>query len=304
MDGVWHRDDVSAFERIDLALPDGRSLEVFVGGAADGVPVVYHNGSPSSGQPYQPFLDLAEARGLRMVTYARPGYSRSSRNEGRSVASVVDDIGAVLDHLGAASCYTMGWSGGGPHALACAALMPDRVIAAASVAGVAPYPSEGLDWMGEMGDENKMEFGAALQGPAELQAFLEEAGAWVGNATADGVAAGFGDLVSEVDVNAITGEFAEWLALDLREAVSHGIWGWFDDDMAFTRPWGFDPADISRPTAIWQGDQDRMVPFAHGEWLAQHVGSASAHLLPGEGHLSLAVTSMGKILDELLATPT
>lgn len=301
---MWHRDDVSPFERIDLPLPDGRSLEVFVGGGADGVPVVYHNGSPSSGRPYQPFVDLAEARGLRMVTYARPGYSRSSRNQGRSVASVVGDIRAVLDHLGAASCYTMGWSGGGPHALACAALVPDRVIAAASVAGVAPYPSEGLDWMGEMGDENKMEFGAALQGPGELQAFLEEAGAWVGNATADGVAAGFGDLVSEVDVNAITGEFAEWLALDLRESVSHGIWGWFDDDMAFLRPWGFDPADITRPTAIWQGDQDRMVPFAHGEWLAQHVGSATAHLLSGEGHLSLAVTSMGKILDELLATRT
>jgi pimeloyl-ACP methyl ester carboxylesterase len=292
---------VTDYERIDLALPDGRSLEVFVGGADGGIPLVYHNGSPSSGRPYEPFIDLAAQRGLRLVTYSRAGYSESTRSPGRSVGDVVGDVAAILDHLGAARCYTMGWSGGGPHALACAALLPERVIAASSVAGVAPYPAEGLDWMGEMGAENKLEFGAALQGPDQLQEFLEQAGAWVANATADSVAADFGDLVSAVDVNSITGEFAEWLALGFRESVRHGIWGWFDDDLAFLKPWGLDIGRIERPVAIWQGDQDRMVPFAHGQWLAGHVGSATPHLLHDEGHLSLAVSSMGSILDELTA---
>jgi len=292
------------YEQVTLALADGRSLEVFVGGAEDGIPLVYHNGSPSSGRPYGPFLDLARERGVRMVTYSRAGYSESVRRPGRSVADVVGDVAAMLDSLGADRCYTMGWSGGGPHALACAALLPERVIAAASVAGVAPYPAEGLDWMGEMGAENKLEFGAALQGPDELQQFLEQSGSWVATATAEDVASGFGDLVSAVDIRSLTGEFAEWMALGLRESVSHGIWGWFDDDLAFLKPWGFDIAGIQRPVAIWQGGQDRMVPFAHGQWLAQHVGSATSHLLPGDGHLSLAVASMGNILDDLVGPST
>src|SRR6185312_16875980 len=122
--------------------------------------------------------------------------------------------------------------------------------------------------------------------------------------TAEDVASGFGDLVSAVDIRSLTGEFAEWMALGLRESVSHGIWGWFDDELAFLKPWGFDIAGIQRPGAIWQGGQDRMVPFAHGQWLAQHVGSATSHLLPGDGHLSLAVASMGNILNDLVGPST
>ena len=299
---MWHRDAVSGYQEINLPLADGRNLEVFVGGAADGIPLVYHNGTPSSGRPYGPFLDLAEERGLRMVTYSRAGYSTSTRNAGRSIVDVVADVATVLDSLGASRFYTIGWSGGGPHALACAAMLAERVVAAASIAGVAPYPAEGLDWMGKMGAENQLEFGAAIKSADELQGFLEQAGSWVATATADDVATGFGDLVSAVDISSLTGDFADWMALGLRESVSHGIWGWFDDDLAFVKPWGFDIATIERPVAIWQGGQDRMVPFSHGTWLAQHVGSATPHLLPDEGHLSLAVATMGSILDELVAS--
>jgi len=292
---------MSTFESSDLPLADGRSLEVFVGGAEDGIPLIHHNGTPSSGRPYGPFLDLAADRGLRLVTYSRAGYSSSTRNPGRSVGDIADDVAAILDSLGATRCYTVGWSGGGPHALACAALLPDRVIAVASIAGVAPYPADGLDWMTGMGAENLAEFGAALENPDQLQQFLEHEGSWVATVTADRVAADFGDLVSDVDRSAITGDFAEWLAVGFRESVRNGIWGWFDDDLAFVKPWGFEVGTIKRPVDIWQGGQDRMVPFAHGQWLAQHVGSATAHLLPEHGHLSLAVASMGRILDQLTA---
>ena len=302
MSRMWHRAVVSAYEQINLPLSDGRTLEVFVGGAEDGVPLVYHNGTPSSGHPYGPFLDLAAERGLRLVTYSRAGYSSSTRKPGRAVGDIAGDVSAILDRLGAPLCYTMGWSGGGPHALACAALLPDRVVATASVAGVAPYPAEGIDWMAGMGVENHAEFGAAMADPDQLQRFLEHEGSWVATVTADRVAADFGDLVSDVDRSAITGDFAEWLAVGFRESVSDGIWGWFDDDLAFIKPWGFELEAISRPVDIWQGRQDRMVPFAHGQWLSQHVASAAAYLLPEHGHLSLAVASMGRILDELIAT--
>jgi pimeloyl-ACP methyl ester carboxylesterase len=120
--------------------------------------------------------------------------------------------------------------------------------------------------------------------------------------TGEQVAAALGDLVSPVDVGALTGDFAAYLATTFRQAVSSGIWGWFDDDLAFTQPWGFDLDDIGVPVVVWQGGQDRMVPFAHGQWLATQVPGARPRLLPEEGHLSIAVASFGRILDDLLAS--
>jgi pimeloyl-ACP methyl ester carboxylesterase len=129
---------------------------------------------------------------------------------------------------------------------------------------------------------------------------LERAASWAANVTADEVAASLGDLVSDVDRSAINGESAAWLADVFRESVRNGIWGWYDDEVAFVRPWGFDLRDINAPVAIWQGAQDRMTPFAHGEWLASHIPGVHAHLLPDHGHLSLGVDSFGLLLDDLL----
>lgn len=289
------------FERELLTLSDGRTLEVYQSGAIDGTPILFHYGTPSAGQPYQPFSDDAAERGLRMLTYSRAGYAGSSRNPGRDVASIAADVAAILDHVGAERCYTLGWSGGGPHVLATAALLPDRVIAAASIAGVAPYAAEGLDWTAGMGAENVQEFGASVAGPGELQPFLETAAAGLRQITANELVAGLGDLVSKADADAVTGEYGEWLASGFRASVSTGIWGWFDDDLAFVRPWGFEIASIRRPVAIWQGVEDRMVPFTHGEWLAAHVPGARSHLLQDHGHLSLGVAAMPEILDDLVA---
>jgi pimeloyl-ACP methyl ester carboxylesterase len=116
------------------------------------------------------------------------------------------------------------------------------------------------------------------------------------------VAAALGDLVSPIDVATLNGEFAEYLAASIRGAVANGIWGWHDDDLAFVKPWGFDLADLRVPVFIWQGGQDRMVPFRHGEWLAAHVPGATARLLPDQGHLSIATSRFGEIVDELIAS--
>jgi pimeloyl-ACP methyl ester carboxylesterase len=306
LDGVRHdRHPAVMIRPRQIPTPDGRSLDVYVSGPEDGPVLLFHDGSPGAGTPSARFLAATGERGLRYVAASRPGYGSSTRREGRNVADVAEDSVTVLDHLGAARCYTMGWSGGGPHTLACAALLPDRVIAATSVASVAPYAAEGLDFLAGMGEENIVEFGAAVGGSAQLQPLLEAQWPALRDVAPEAIADALGDLVPPVDRAALTGDLAESMAEDLHVALSEGIWGWHDDDLAFTQPWGFDLASIRVPLSIWQGEQDRMVPFAHGEWLAAALPSAHAHLLPEHGHLSLAVDSIGLILDAMLeSVPT
>jgi pimeloyl-ACP methyl ester carboxylesterase len=284
-----------------LTLPDGRLLDLFLSGPDDGTPLVFHHGSPSSGIPDAQFVAALAARGLRYVGFSRAGYGSSSRRAGRSVADVTDDVAAILDHIGAEQAYAFGWSGGGPHAIACAALLPDRFRAAALVGGVAPWPAEGLDWFAGMGPENVEEFQAALADPtASVRSAEKLWPAWRA-VTATEIADAFGGLIDEVDRGSLTGAFAESVAASTREGLRESYWGWVDDDLAFTRPWGFDLSAVRVPVHVWQGGHDRMVPYGHGEWLASHIASAVPHLLPDEGHLSLVVGQLGTILDALLA---
>jgi pimeloyl-ACP methyl ester carboxylesterase len=265
------------------------------------VPLVFHHGTPGSGIAFEPFAREAQARELQFVTYSRPGYAAAPRQEGRTVADCATDVAALLDELGAQRCYTFGWSGGGPHALACAALLSDRVIKAAVVAGVAPWDAEGLDWKAGMGEENVAEFDAMEAGPGELRAFLEQVRPHLTAITADEIAASLGDLIGEADRRVLGGEFAQWLAASFHAALATSSDGWFDDDMAFLRDWGFDLGAIDVPVTIWQGDDDRMVPPSHGRWLTANVRGARAQLLPGEGHLSIPLGRFTEILDDLLA---
>jgi pimeloyl-ACP methyl ester carboxylesterase len=182
--------------------------------------------------------------------------------------------------------------------LACAALLPDRCRAAATVAGVAPYPAEGLDWLAGMGEENQVEFAAAFAGPEALEKFMAGAAPVMATVQPSNVIEALGDLISDVDKKALVGELADYLAESSRYSMSTGFAGWRDDDLAFVAPWGFDVGAIRVPVAIWQGDQDRMVPVDHGRWLAAHVAGATGHLVPGEGHLSL-VKNAEAILSEL-----
>jgi pimeloyl-ACP methyl ester carboxylesterase len=228
------------------------------------------------------------------------------------VVDVAEDIAAVLDDLGADAFVTAGWSGGGPHALVCAAALPGRCLAAASIAGVAPYQAKGLDWLAGMGPENVAEFGAAVRGEAALTAFLDHEAAMLSTLTGESVAKSLGGLVIEADQAVLTGEFADHVAASLRASMNSGIAGWRDDDLAFTKDWGFSlgwaapalaaqaQAQTPAPVAIWQGDQDRMVPFAHGQWLAANIRGARVHLMPGDGHLSMTVSAFDRILDDLL----
>ena len=255
--------------------------------------------------PYAPAIDLMAERGLRYVAFSRAGYGSSTRRPGRSVADVVDDARIVLDHVGAERAVTIGWSGGGPHALACAALLPDRIRAVATLASVAPYPADGLDYLAGMGAENIEEFNAALEGPEALIAFKERNWPIFREVTADQVAEALGDLVDDVDRGSLTGEFADYAAAGFREALRESYWGWFDDDMAMIRPWGFD-LDVDQRARCTSGRAATTgwcrTPTVNG-WPPTSP-RAMPHLFDEHGHLSLAVDSMGSVLDELVASRT
>jgi len=279
----------------------GHRIEIELSGpeAADHV-VIFHTGTPSAGILFEPMVAAGAARGIRHVAYSRPGYANSVRQPGRTVADCALNVSAIADELGIDRFFTVGWSGGGPHALACAALLGDRVIAAATLASIAPRDAEGLNWVAGMGEENVQEFGAADSG--QLIGFLDHMAADYARVTPEQLHETFGDLVSPVDVASMTREFAQYLSDAVRLALSRGIWGWLDDDLAILHDWGFSLDEIARPVTIWQGGQDRMVPFDHGRWLAEHVAGAKAQLLPDEGHLSLTVGSYDRVLDGLLAS--
>ncbi|NUR06537.1 MAG: alpha/beta hydrolase [Nocardioidaceae bacterium] len=279
---------------------DGRRLEYLVEGDPDGLPLVLHHGTPGAGVSWPKVSETCRERGLALVMYTRAGYGGSTRRAGRTVADVAADIADLLDHLGQDRFLSLGWSGGGPHSLACAALLPDRCLAAATGAGVAPYLNDGtLDFLEGMGPENHVEFGAALRGLDELVPYLEKEAAELRSTSADEIGAALGGLVSDVDKAFATGEFATHLHTAFQRATQEGIWGWADDDLAFTRSWGFALDDVTKvPVSAWQGREDRMVPFSHGIYLADRLPGARRHLYDDEGHLSLN-GRMGDILDDL-----
>jgi pimeloyl-ACP methyl ester carboxylesterase len=270
-----------------LTTADGRTLEVLTFGPPDGTPLVYHSGTPSAAVPMPVLERAATAAGARVITWSRPGYAGSTEQPGRTVSDVAADAVTVLDGLDVGDFVALGWSGGGPHALACAALLPDRCRAATVLAGAGPYGVDDLDFLAGMAEENQAEFGAAIEGRAALEAALTEMSQGMGAVTAEQVAESLGGLVSESDIRALTGELAEHLADSLAAAVSTGIAGWRDDDLAFVQPWGFDLAAISIPVAVWQGEEDRMVPLAHGQWIADNVSGARLHQEPDHGHISV-----------------
>jgi pimeloyl-ACP methyl ester carboxylesterase len=278
----------AAAKERDVRASDGRRLHIYEAGAPDGELIVIHHGTPASGLLWDRWAADAALRGLHLVSYDRPGYDRSDRHAGRTVADAAADTAAIADACGATRFRTWGGSGGGPHALACAALLPDRIIAAATLASVAPYEADGLDWSGGMGQDNLDEFAAAVAGESALRPFLSAVAPQLAAAGAAGLAQMMRTLLPPVDVAVLDdGELAEYSYEFMARGVRQGVDGWLDDDLAFVQPWGFDPASIRVPLLLLQGRHDMMVPFSHGQWLANHIPAATAQLTEDDGHLSL-----------------
>lgn len=285
-----------------LDLSDGRRLEFAVSGPEDGTPLIFHHGTPGAVTPFRVIERAAHERGLRLVTFSRPGYGESTRQPGRDVAAVAADAGALLDHLGASRCVTGGWSGGGPHALATAAALPGRVTGVLVIAGVAPYDAAGLDFLAGMGQANIEEFGFALRGEDVLRAPLEAAAEALRSATVPELVDELATLLPDADRAVLATDLGDDMVASFGHGLRHGADGWIDDDLAFVRPWGFALDAVTVPSLLWQGSADLMVPFAHGQWLAAGLPGATHHFEPGHGHLSIAARMAEAMLDELAAT--
>jgi pimeloyl-ACP methyl ester carboxylesterase len=249
--------------------------------------LIYHHGTPAAGPIDGEVLRAAKKYGFRVAELVRPGYINSTREVGRTVADVVPLTLELADHLGFEKFVVMGWSGGGPHALATGALAPERCTGVMSLAGVGPWGDPDLDFLDGMGEENLDEFGAALKGEAQLRALLEQALPNLQKLTGADVIDAMSTLLPEADRASLTGDYAEKTATTFRTAVSTGVNGWLDDDIAFVLPWGFEFDQLKQPLSIWQGLDDLMVPVAHGKYLASKFPHAELRLLEGHGHLSL-----------------
>lgn len=285
-------------ERIALDLPDDRVLDVLVTGPPDGPLFIWHHGTPGCSHQGARQQRVLHDRGIRFASYARAGAAGSTRNAGRTVADVAADMAAVADHLGADTFLTGGQSGGGPHALATGALLPDRVLAVLAVCSVKPYVDQ-PDFLDGMGSDNVEEFGLALEGEEALLPYLQQHRPAILAADVDGVIRELDSLLPQADRDVLTGEVGDEILRNLKGGVAE-LYGWLDDDLAFTKDWGFSLDDIRVPTYVWQGSVDLMVPFHHGEWLAARIPGAVAHLEPGEGHLSIQVRHFEQMIDEVL----
>jgi pimeloyl-ACP methyl ester carboxylesterase len=257
---------------MELELPDGRTVRVHDSGVS-GPAVFWHHGSPQTGAPLDPLLRATTERGIRLLSYDRPGYGESTEYPGRTVATAAADVEAIADALGIARFAVMGHSGGGPHALACGALLSDRVSAVVSMSSLAPFGAEGLDWFAGMADAGAAELRASIAGRPALEAYL--------------ASASFDEeLFTAADHAALADTWAS-LGANAGNAMADGLDGLVDDDLAFVTAWGFAPEQVTAPALVVHGADDRFVPSSHGEWLARRCDSAEWWPSPGDGHISV-----------------
>jgi pimeloyl-ACP methyl ester carboxylesterase len=264
----------------DLELRDGRTLHVYDTGADDAVgrlAVFWHHGTPNIGAPPAPLFAAAEELGMRWVSYDRPRYGGSTPYPGRDVASAAAYASSIADALGIDRFAVMGHSGGGSHALVCGALLPERVLGVVSVAGLAPFDAEGLDWFVGMAASAAAELRAATEGRAVLEAYLE-------SSEFDP------EMFTPADHAALSGAWS-WLNSVVGPAVEAGPGGLIDDDLAYVSSWGIDPAQIIAPILFLHGGRDRVVPSSHSEWLARRCRLAELWLYPDDGHISVLNSS-------------
>jgi pimeloyl-ACP methyl ester carboxylesterase len=271
----------------ELTTTDGRTLRVYDSGDPDGHPIFGLHGTPGCGRLRQSAIDSAGDNGLRLLSHDRPGYGGSSRQPGRLIRDVAADVATIADQLGIDRFGVWGISGGGPHALACAALLPERVIAAVSIASPAPIDADGLDYFADMGDMNAEEVEILAKGAEHHIAWLREQADAMQTGSAEDLRTALATLLSPVDREALTNELAAYLHENFRLAMAQGVEGWHDESVAELSPWAFDVGTIRVPMQVWHGEQDRFVPVSHGRWLGDQVPGAELQISADDGHISL-----------------
>ena len=277
-------------------LKDGRELEILDNGINSERAIIFHHGTPGHASAWSSWLEEAALSGVRAISYSRAGYGTSDRNPGRSVISINNDIAQILDAKNISKFVSIGWSGGGPHALA--NTFEPRNVGAISLAGVGAFGASDLDFLEGMGPENHDEFGAALKGEAVITHWMNENAVPMKQVTGSDIREAFGGLIGDADKSVLEGVVADEMAATMRNGLAVSFDGWIDDDLVFIKPWGFDLAAITKPVILWQGDDDFMVPQSHSYWLEKHIPGSKLNFVPGHGHISLVVKYSDQILDQ------
>lgn len=278
----------------------GRRLRVDVSGDPRGRPVFLLHGMPGSRVGPRPRPMFLYQRGARLISFDRPGYGGSDRRAGRRVVDVVEDVAAVADALELDRFAVAGRSGGAPHALACAALLPDRVTRAAALVGLAPRDAEGLDWFAGMAPFNVRDFRTAVSDPERYAAGIIPRSAAIRRDPARLLEELRSDLTDEDRLIVSDNSIRSMLLRNYHEALRTSPYGWIDDAIALTSPWGFDPAHIGVPVLLWQGAKDVFTPASHFSWLAARIPRAKPVLDPMAAHFA-SLRALPEVLDWLLS---
>jgi pimeloyl-ACP methyl ester carboxylesterase len=259
----------------DIPAGDGRTLHVYDTAADESgrLPVVWHHGTPNLGAPPEPLFAAADRLGLRWVSFDRPGYGGSTVAPGRTISSVAGDVATIADALGLDQFAMMGYSGGGSYALGCAAVLGDRVRAVVSLAGIAPYHADGLDWFAGMVPSGVAALGTAAAG-REVRTALERSGFT------------YDSQFTATDLALFEGPWG-WLGMVAGPALDAGPYGQIDDDVSYALPWGCDPTAITAPVLLLHGTDDRIIPATHASWLAANCPTAELRLCEGDSHFTI-----------------
>jgi pimeloyl-ACP methyl ester carboxylesterase len=279
-----------------------RKLAVRISGDPSGNPVFFLHGTPGSRVGPSPRPQVLYKLGVRLISFDRPGYGGSARLADRRVADVAEDVEAIAEALEIDTFAVLGRSGGAPHALACAAMLPERVTRVGALVSLAPWDRMGYnEWLNGMSDSNIREYTAAATEPALLTTRLMQTAARIkANPTSHVTTLGpempedDRRVVADVGIRAL-------LAKNFAEALRDSADGWIDDALAFSAPWGFDPADIKAPVYLWHGDDDVFSPVAHTQWLADKIPGAHMVIKPGTAHFG-ALEVVPYVLSWLIRT--
>lgn len=272
-----------------ITLPDGRAVAYLDGGDPAGYPVLGLHGTPGCRLNRLPDDAVYARAGVRYITTDRAGYGQSTRHRGRSVADEAADVRAVADALDLERFSVVGGSGGGPHALACAALLAGRVERVACQSGLAPLGAGGMrraDWLDGMTAEIAQELVWAEAGEDVLEAECRAAQARMELRLTTDPASLLGEDMSDGDREVLARpEVVAVFRRILAEQAAHGVGGSVDDTLAFARAWGFDLDAITVPVLLTYGLQDYSCPPGHGRWLARRIPTAVVIEDETGGHL-------------------
>jgi pimeloyl-ACP methyl ester carboxylesterase len=285
----------------DIVLRDGRTLRLIEDGDPGGRPVFVLHTCPGSKLLYGKHVADASRRGIRLISYDRAGYGGSTARPGRAVVDEASDVRAIADSLGIDRFAVWGHSKGGSFALACAAVLPERLVAAASIAAVAPNPAEGLDWFAGVSEGTVAGFQLFTNDPVAWRRKLAQEVKETKGITVEQLYESLFGSSSESDRAVLTPELLAFAYAQLQDGLSQGPDGFIDDALSDIRPWGFEFNSIKVPVQLWHGMDDRLVPLAHAKWLATRLPRADIHLEPGEGHISLFARRIPEVQEWLVS---